>query len=472
MILSALDGKSVKGDRTGMKNTAFKANSAKFTVPAMLAAAVVLLLILSGFNLSIPPMDDTYIHLVYGRSLLSSAPLCFNSLEPSSGFTSPLWLLPSAAASFAGATGAPVLLMLFSLLAAAAALFLAPSLTAILLLMIGPFFFHASSGMETALSCLAVIAIWRCIRDGCSITVASIILAGAFLVRPELGILIIPVSVSLQNRSPLNILRLAAPAIIAGLLWVVWNIHSTGLPLPSTFYAKQPVSWITSAISGFPGLFKSLLIISPLLFFAAAASIVGLIKDRTDKRRNTSLALIPLLLFTVSIYLQPNSFFQMRYYVPFLTATALAAGYWLSGLPRRKLNTFILVLSMLPGLIIFSGRRVQASRDVFLIDVQPALYFSASSEHTVAAADIGALKWITDLNILDIDGLVTPERLPGPDRLEWEWISERSDYLLVFPQQYSSLILEAGDSIEFIMGWGSGRNVICGEDSVGLWKIL
>ncbi len=138
------------------------------------------------------------------------------------------------------------------------------------------------------------------------------------------------------------------------------------------------------------------------------------------------------------------------------------------------MNAFILAVSMLPGLIIFAGRRADASYDVFSIDVRPARYLSsiASVEQTVAAADIGAVKWITGMDILDLDGLVTAERLPGPERKEWQWISVRADYLLAFPGQYSNFISEAGDSLEFLMGFGSDRNVICGEDSVALWKIL
>ncbi len=439
----------------------------------LLVAAVILLVVLSGYVSSIPPMDDTYIHLVYGRSLISSAPLCFNGAEPSSGFTSPLWLLPSSLSSLAGTTIAPIVLMLLSLIAAGAALFLLPPFTAILLLMTGPFFFHASSGMETALSCLAVVAVWRCVRDGSGIPVSSFILSGAFLVRPELAILVIPLAVSMKNRTPANILRLAAPSVFIGLLWVFWNIHSMDLLLPSTFYAKNPVSWFASAYAGLPGLLKGLLITSPLLLFAAAVSITALLKGKGKRRLETSMALIPLLLFAVSIYLQPNSFFQMRYYVPALTAAVLAAGHWLRGLRRWKLNVFILAVSMLPGLIIFAGRRADASYDVYSIDVRPAQYIStvASPAQTVAAADIGAVKWITDMEILDLDGLVTAERLPGSSREGWQWISERADYLLAFPEQYSDLISEAGNSLEFLTGFGSDRNVICGEDSVALWRI-
>ncbi|MCK5117324.1 MAG: hypothetical protein KAR44_12045 [Candidatus Aegiribacteria sp.] len=455
-----------------MKKPRRRKKTTHYSIPLILLAGVILLLILGG-DLSVPPMDDTYIHLVYGRSLFTAAPLSFNHTEPSSGFTSPFWLLPSAVASLFGTAWAPAVLMVFSLLAAGAALFMLPPFAGILLLMTGPFFFHASSGMETALSCLAVIAVWRCARDGTGIKVSSYILMGAFLVRPELAILTIPLVLSLKERTPSNILRLAAPSLIAGLLWMFWNIHSMGLPLPSTFYAKQPVSWLTSANAGLPGLLKGLLITSPLLFIAAAISITGLLRNKGKKRSEVSLALIPLLLFALSLYLQPNSFFQMRYYVPALTALVLATGHWLGGLQRRKLNVFILAVSMLPGLIIFAGRRADASYDVYSIDVRPAQFIAsvASPEQTVTAADIGAVKWITDMEILDLDGLVTVQRLPGSGREGWLWIKGRSDYLLAFPEQYSDLISEAGSSLEFLTGFRSDRNVICGSDSVALWII-
>ncbi|MCK4671576.1 MAG: hypothetical protein KAT47_03465, partial [Candidatus Aegiribacteria sp.] len=141
---------------------------------------------------------------------------------------------------------------------------------------------------------------------------------------------------------------------------------------------------------------------------------------------------------------------------------------------RRKLNAVLLAASMLPGLLVFGGRRAEASCDVGAIDVDPADYLAANATdaETVAAADIGAVKWITNMHILDLDGLVTPERLPGKDTEDWYWIEQNADYLLAFPKQYSSLVSKAGESIEFLAGFGSRSNVICGEDSVTLWRIF
>lgn len=448
----------------------------QIVLPSILIICTLLVLTLWECRPLIPPMDDTYIHLVFGRSLFSGNPLCFNQGEISSGFTSPLWLLPSALASICGTDAAPLILMGFSLIAAVLALLVAGPLTGLLLLMTGPIFFHASSGMETALASLFVVVLWRSVRDETLLRLRPFLLAGAFLCRPELAVLAVSLIFAIRGRSVRNILTLLAPSFVVGILWVIWNLHAAGLMLPSTFYAKQSVSWFSSAASGLPGLLKNILLVSPLLIFGAVASITGLFRTAPSelRRKNIALGSFPVLLFAASFLLQPNSFFQMRYYIPALTATVLVAGHWLNGLHRRKLNTLLLAASMLPGLLIFGGRRAEASCDVGAIDVDPADYLAAGTieSETVASADIGAVKWITNMRILDLDGLVTPERLPGKDTEDWYWIEQNADYLLAFPKQYSSLVSEAGKSIEFMAGFGSRSNVICGEDSVALWRIL
>lgn len=442
-------------------------------MPLLLAAVSLVILAAAGSVRTVPPMDDVYIHLVYGRSILSTAPLSFNAGTPSSGFTSPLWLVPSALASLAGTDAAPAVIMLLSLLAGCCALYLAGSSAALLLLLTGPFLFHASSGMETALAALAVVAVWNWIENGGNTRVISAILALGFLTRPELAVLAVPVVISMEKRTLCGIITLIAPTVLAGLIWMAWNLHSTGMPLPSTFYAKQSVSWFQAASTGFSGLIKGLLVTSPLLPAAFVAAVIHLLGRGSRNRKNTALASLPLILLAVSIYLQPNSYFQMRYYVPALTAAVLAVSMWLNGLGRRRLNTVILVLSMVPGAVVFSIRRADAASDVNSIDVKPAVFLAEHSipVDTVAAADIGAVKWISGREILDLDGLVTVERLPGFEIRGWQWISSRADFLLAFPGQYSELLEEAGESLVFVRGFGSEKSVICGEDSVALWRI-
>lgn len=433
-----------------------------------LSTAIVVLILISG---PVPPMDDTYIHLVYGGSLFSGSPLSFNPGESSSGFTSPLWLIPSSLASLAGRMTAPVLLMLISTIFAVSSLLMLGSSKTTLLLISGPFIFHAGSGMETGMACLFVALIWKSLREPELNRLMPVLLAGAFLTRPELLVLGLPMLLNRAKEGPRRIFDLLWPVLLVAAIWIIWNLYATGMPLPGTFYAKQSLPWITMLAQGIQMLLRNLLITSPLLIPAALISMVIL------ARRRRLEWLIPLLLGATALATQPNSYFQMRYWVPFLFACGLSAGEWLNSTGRLKKNMrIVLTLSLLPGIAVFAGRRIAASADVRVIDHDPAVLLAsiASEDDTVAAADAGAVGWFTDLYILDLDGLITSDMLPrnrGTPLEQWSRIEQQADYLLAFPDQYSPLTEAAGRSLEEITTFTSPRNVICGEGSVTLWRI-
>lgn len=444
-----------------------------WVLPLVFIAVSLAVMLLSPRG-SVPPMDDTYIHLVFGGSLLSSEPLSFNPGESSSGFTAPLWLIPSALASLAGTDGGPVVLMILSLLFAAAAVAVCEWRTSLLLVLTGPILFHSTSGMETMAACLMIAVLWRSIRDGSITGWRPWILAAALLLRPELAVLALPLGLVTWKRGWKSMAYLLAPSLALGGLWAVWNLGSTGGIFPATFYAKQSSSWLSAAGSGLPGLLKGLAVTSVLLPFAAAVSTVSLIRGYLTKVRLTGFALagFPILLTIAALASQPNAYFQLRYFVPAIFAWILVSGQWLSVIPRWKSNLAILSLSLVPGLVIFAGRRGAATSDVGAIDVDPAIWLAENAAPTevVAAADIGALRWLTGLEVLDLDGLVTQEMLPGNDG-GWTYIEANADYLLAFPEQYSDLRKDGIGSLDFLIGFGSPSSVICGEDSVAIWAI-
>ena len=190
----------------------------------------------------VPPMDDTYIHLVYGRSILRGQPLQFNPGTPSSGFTSPLWLAASAAAAAAGTEWAPAVLMALSAMAGCAAVLLAgPGPAPLFLLILGPLLFHGASGMETALACLAVVLVWRRLESGGEPDLrGGLLLAGAALVRPELALLAVPLALGAGRPGGRQLAALLWPPLALGALWMAWNLRATGLPLPSTPSRREP----------------------------------------------------------------------------------------------------------------------------------------------------------------------------------------------------------------------------------------
>ncbi len=415
---------------------------------------------------AVPPMDDTYIHLAYGRSLASGHLPEFNAGEPSSGFTSPLWLIPSALASTRG-DGAASVLMLSSTACACLAVALCGVPAAAVAVLTGPLLFHSSSGMETALACLFAVLLWRSLGGRSSPLGDGLLLCGAILTRPEFSVLAPVLLIRHRGGGIRSWSAVLAPSLGAAALWAAWNLHCTGLLLPSTFYAKQ---------AAFPpdallllSLAWRLAISAPLVLPAAAAGVILLIRSRSPK------AFIAPLLLLSALATQPDPWFQLRYYVPALFVAGLTASEWLDSLaPRRRVTAAAIVLcASIPGMIWFGRLRVQASADVRAIDVEPALFVAEASSpgDVVAAADIGAMKWLTNLHVIDLDGLVTIERLPGAGRAGWGWLGQRADWLVAFPAQYRDLVTEADGDLERMALFESPSSVICGEASVAVWKV-
>lgn len=424
-------------------------------------------LALTAVSAPAAPLDDTYIHLVFGRNLARGGFMQFNPGTPSTGLTSPVWVLPSAAASLAG-SAAPALLMGISSAAGALAV-LAGGEAAPLLLLCGPLIFHSSSGMETALAALlaTVISAGLASRRLGGLPL-GLVLSAAVLTRPETALLCIPAALGAGCRRE-SALRIIPPAAVI-VLWAAWNLHASGSPLPSTFHAKVS----GSDFSGLPGLVARLLLTAPLALPAALMGIAGM-----AGRRNPAWLCVPLLA-AAALATAPNHFNQLRYHVPWLCAAMPAAAAWLRERSLRLLpgRTGIpafaaAILLMVPGAAFMARQRVRAAGDVMTIDIAPALLVDSLAEDgdVAASGDIGAMAWVTELPVLDLDGLVTPDRLPGPDRAGWGWIGARSDWLVAFPRQYSDLVSEAGSALEFVEGFGSPSPAVCGEDSVAVWRV-
>ncbi|MBD3369705.1 hypothetical protein GF402_04995 [Candidatus Fermentibacteria bacterium] len=431
---------------------------------AVLAVAGALLLIFSAYG--VPPMDDTYIHLVFGRNLMLSGQLEFNPGLPSSGATSPLWVALSGPLALTGGQTAVTLLMVLSLIAGTISLLLAGSVYSSLLLLSGPLLFHGPSGMETSLAVLLVVIAWRSVSRSRPPGIGQgLLLAAMLITRPELCVIAIPLLFSAGRPDLAQTAKVLLPPAVVGILWVSWNVWASGCPLPSSFYAKQAGAVGFGLLAGLRGLCREMVIVSPLLGVTGLAGIYHLL------RRKCPLGLFSLVPLT-SLLLQPNSFFQMRYHVPGLVVLGLcAAGVSCSW---KRWMRILIVLSLLPGLLVFGSRRVRASANVLSIDTRPALYLAeiAGQGDTVAAADVGAPGWLTDLYVIDLDGLVTPERNPCRRVRGWSWIRERADYLLAFPEQYSDLLRNARPDLVHLRSFETEDNVICGESRVGLWDVL
>jgi hypothetical protein len=427
-------------------------------VPALLVVTSAALMLAAADN---PPMDDTYIHLVYGHSLFTPHPLCFNEGQSSSGFTSPLWL-PAAAIASCGSSAGPVVLMVFSLLAASSAFLVRglPRASAVLVLT-GPFLFHSSSGMETALACLLIALSWVRLSGPQAAGRDGMLLAASGMCRPEMFLLMVPYLIRFirSGRPSLSgALSLLGPSALAGIAWVGWNVHATGHLLPASFYAKAGAPAALLLLGA--GLLKS----SPLGFaLGIAASFTLLRKARLEGS-------IPIILLASALMTQPNPWFQMRYYVPAIFATGLACAAWLEGLGGRTRVILLAAVfaTSLPGLFLFGRNRILASSDVEAIDVRPALFIrdlaGCGGNARVACADAGAMKWLAPVFVLDVDGLVTPPEPGG--------FPGSADYAVLFPRQYAGLVEAAGPHLVPLLRFRSPSPVICGEEEVVVFEVV
>ncbi|MBN1434718.1 hypothetical protein JW921_08160, partial [Candidatus Fermentibacterales bacterium] len=317
----------------------------------------------------VPPMDDTYIHLTYGRSIVQGEFMRYShGAAPSSGTTSPLWTLLASVAATSG-SAAPRVIMLMGAGAAALALLVASRRRwTVPLLLTGPFLFHSSSGMETGLAVLIVVVTHNYfdkLYDSTSGTAgAGIVLGVAILVRPEMAVLALPLALAARagRRGGASLAPLLLPAIVAGSLWASWNLYSTGRPLPAPFYAKAALALAGSGGSvDIVGLLKGLALSSPLMLALLPLSALH------RERRLRPHILATGLLLLAALLTQPNAYFQMRYYVPFLASAAISLAVWTGIVPAsagasgsrglRAAIPAVCALLALPGIALFAQRR-------------------------------------------------------------------------------------------------------------------
>ncbi len=205
------------------------------------------------------PLDDAWIHMVYGRSFAGHLVPTYNDTAEA-GFSSPLWLLVLAVAHWCSAIlplGPVFFAKLFGVLCASATttaiyglgarLSRSPAVGVVAagLCAANPVLAFAQvSGMEVSLTtatgawALLALADQRYRRAGG-------LLALAYWSRPECLLLAgfaiaagVAEGVATPRERTRRAMQLAWPTAVAVLLWCGYCLAATGHPLPNTFYAK------------------------------------------------------------------------------------------------------------------------------------------------------------------------------------------------------------------------------------------
>jgi hypothetical protein len=446
------------------------------------------------------PLDDSFIHLQFARSLAHGDGLAFRAGRLVPGSTAPLW---TAVLSVLFALPGPLLLWLkvlgTALYAAGAVatwalareLDCGPALAAaaaLLFLLTDAMVWSALSGMEVglfvALSVGATVVHLRERRAATGRPSLALALFGlACLARPE-GLLLLVLAIVDRMLAAPGIDRrravkgLATGALCAALVlaaFAVFSLVVSGSPLPTTYAVKTdgPRSLLPS------GLY--LLRVVGVLFrphplpvlLAAGGALVLLERLRTPRDRGLLPALwVAGLPLAYSLYDSSEAPMMVgnfgRYYFPLVPFVLVLAALALerplerlaaAAVPWRAAAVGVLALALLlpPIASLATGRERYAAnvRNVNDSDVAMSLWIR---EHlppsaTIAAQDVGAIGFLTPNPLLDLTGIVTPEILPAIERtagasaggraglvrfLE-EW---RPDYLMLFADSYPGLLEE------------------------------
>jgi arabinofuranosyltransferase len=389
------------------------------------------------------PIDDAYITFRYARNLADGLGLTYNPGEWVLGTTAPLWAVVLAAGHRLGATDLPTLAMAVSAvcdgLSAAMLVVLARRLGCTgwgaalvgLAWALNPMSIaFAVGGMETSLFVLLMLT--TLVLAGRWPIAAAAAAGASTTVRPE-GALLAGAIVAWLWLSRCRAWRRAAigaavPMALGGVLMTVLY----GSPLPNTVAAKQvayvPPGALDNVLAlvlqaGLPGWSTFVLSILPqgaagVLALCGVASLSVLVRKarpwRTSEWQAAALFGALYLGFYALAGLRGVRLFPW-YLVPLVPLYLVSAAIGMTRLGRAaRWLPALLVLWQLPAIdwrapLLPAGYNLE--REQLLFQVGSGLATSVPGNAVVAAPEIGALGYASNLRILDTVGLVSPTAL-------------------------------------------------------------
>ena len=410
------------------------------------AAVAVLARLITGPH----PIDDAYITFRYARNFAEGLGLVYNPGEWVLGTTAPLWAVVLAAGYRLGFSDLPWLATLVSALcdAASAALIahlctrmgwkpLGAALVGLVWALNPMSIAYASGGMESSLFALMALVCLSLAASGRHVLIAAGIAGVATLVRPEgafLAATLVGWTWLASRRLALRSALVAAtPMAIGGAIFFVLY----GSPLPHSIAAKQvaylPVEPLENLFvllihAGLPGWSTYLLAVVPAALAAVLAifgliGLVVLIVGALPRLERRSVAWQPFAVFAV-LYFSFYALLGLRgvrifnwYLLPMepLYLLVAAAGLASFGGLRRPWLAALLLVWQLPAIdwrqpLLPAGETLL--REQLFAEVGQGLRLSMPPTATVAAPEIGALGYMSNLRVLDTVGLVSPAALP------------------------------------------------------------
>jgi arabinofuranosyltransferase len=473
-----------------------------------------------------PPLDDAWIHYQFARNLSDGQGFSFNPGEPTPGSTAPLWtLLLAGVGLFTDNFVAPSLLLsgffflltvwlTYQLTLAVADKPGAALLAALAVALTGRMLWAGLSAMEATLfTTLTLAAVWRYQRHGLELW-SGLLFVLASQARPEGHALFALAAADTvlaliwrpAARPEASWRGLFTAGAVYGLVtlpYVLFSYSVTERPLPNTFYAKSQAG----ALFSWRTLRETLTLHwrdNEIAFLFILPGLWPIF------RRNRPLVgwLVGLTLLTP--FIVPFLWHHGRYtlpLIPFQMIAAAAGLYWLKDFfgsrqgfgPRQgdkaqrkeKVGGFapwgeVVFIAMAALFLLAGGRHIPAwanmlasnGREVVEIDLAMGEWLAreTAADALIAVDDIGAIAFVGQRRVFDLNGLVSPEMWPAmtaPDRdaaTIYLMAQAGVTHLALFPGWHSRLV-SVPDMTLPVAHFETATHTIIGEPEAVIYAV-
>lgn len=422
------------------------------------------------------PLDDSWIHQTYARSLATNGEWAFRPGLPSAGSTSPLWsallaigfllkLSPYIWTYFLGILTLFALAVLCEWTVRKLVDSYRPRFpwVGLFIALEWHFVWAGMSGMETLLHGLIVTTVLVLLMTNSPRYLTLGLLTGLSIwVRPDGLTLIGPVLMTIifieqdaRSRMTAMLRYFIGFGALFG-LYLLFNLAIGGAPMPNTFYAKQAeyAAWQMLPMAHRLGQMFLQLLVGPGLVLIPGV-IAWSVKSIQGRKWGSLAALIwcagyiwlyisRLPVYQHGRYLMPAMpiffLFGLLAFAEFDSGKMFARHHWVAQILWRG------SISMLTIGYIFLGAKSYA-QDVAVIEsemVVTAKWVAENlpAEATIAAHDIGALGFFDKHGLIDLAGLISPQVIPfirDEPQLAAYLNEKGADYLIAFPEFYPQL---------------------------------
>lgn len=421
------------------------------------------------------PLDDAWIHQVYARNLGTRGTMAFSNSQPSTGSTSPAWSLLLAFGYIINVLPtywAYILGTIFAILSAALAALLnceyfgrsySSIIVAIICLLEWHLAWASLSGMEITLFMFLSLLFFYMLKRNSGPVWMGLLTGVAFLVRPESFLLagVYGIRQIFQYRKDWKQMagRIGSYTMVLIIVIspiIVFNYKYGGKPFPNTVLAKylqygypwSPIKSIRFLIE-----ITQFFILGPLFLIAPffALMIYRVWRDKLDDLIYPLAWMVSLVgMYSIAL---PIIYHHGRYLMPLIPWIAILGIEGLSITIERfrgmRLFWSVYQLALLSMVIVLwinhsttYALQVDLLRESHM-RIANWVRDNTAPDAVIATHDVGILGYMTEREIVDLAGLITPEAIPimlDQQQLAEFSIREGSEYFIVFSGYYQELL--------------------------------